>query len=716
MISLGPVRVLARFLVFLFALALLATCAREPAWNVLLITFDTTRADHIGCYGNTTVATPHLDKLAGEGVRFANAFSSIPLTTPSHSTILTGKYPFGHGVRDNGSFILPKSQLTMAEILADHGYQTAAAVGAFPLMRRFGIDQGFDFFDDHVTRYREDLQGEEIQRARNLFFDERRAGEVNDAILPWFEAHADQPFFAWIHYYDPHQPTNPPPPYDILYADDPYDGEIAYADEAIGVVLRHLERIGVSQRTVVIFTSDHGEGLDQHQESTHSQLLYNTSLNVPLIIRVPAGPQNMVVEDWVGTVDILPTLLDLLGIRAPDGLHGKSLAGYLRDGGDKDTPRPMPLYAETLSPRIGHGWGELRSIMESPYKLIYGPRPELYDLEKDRDELHDLIGEQPALARALEGKLSDLLRRFGQAPEDAFSQIDDEALEMLRSLGYVGDAPMESLGVEKLSREGVPPQDRAADVSRWSSSRRFLAAGNGLGARNAIQPLVDADPTNRAYLELLALAEIEMGNADRAYQVFEKMVQHHPVERLTTRVPLGIAGVRARKGDLRGAIDMLAVAQKIRQTMDSWYRRALIEELLQRWEPYREALIRTLDLEPSHAPARVALAVYHAKRGELEEAEKELRLAIKDQPYYATAWFNLGVLMRNRDQIRESLDSFRRAIRLRSEYLKAHFALIDTLVLAHRTDEARTAFESLAALAPASEEAQTARELLEKLP
>ncbi len=712
----GPLSGWHRLALCLFGLTVLSACSREPEWNVLLFTLDTTRADHIGCYGNTTIETPNLDGLAARGIRFTNAFSAIPLTTPSHATILTGKYPFGHGVRDNGSFILPKSQLTLAEILAGRGYGTGAAVGSFPLVRRFGVDQGFDFYDDHVTRYREDLRGEEMRRAQNLFFDERPAGEVNDAILPWLEANADRPFFAWIHYYDPHQPTMPPSPYDQLYADDPYDGEIAYADEAIGVVLRHLERLGVSERTLVIFTSDHGEGLDQHQESTHSQLLYNSTQNVPLIIRVPGGRQNAVVEEWVSLVDILPTVLDLLDIRPPSGLHGKSLAGHLQTGSLGEEPRPIPLYAETLSPRLSHGWGELRAIMDPPHKLIYGPRPELYNLDKDRDELWDLMAEEPELFHELETKLSALLSEFGQPPEDAFSEIDEQALEMLRSLGYVGDAAMELSSVEKLSREGIPPQDRAADVSRWSSARRMLAEGNGLGARMAMRPLVDADPTNRTYLEMLALAEIELGNADRAYEIFETMVAHHPVERLSTRVPLGIAGVRARHGDLKGALDMLTVVQKIGQTADSWYRQAMIEELLERWAAYYDALKNTLDLEPGHAPARVALGVYHAKRGELEVAEQELRRAIKDQPYYATGWYNLGVLMLGRERPRESLDCFLRSIRLRPDYLKAHFALVDTLASLGEVEKARAAYEDLAALAPESEESITARNLLENLP
>ena len=260
-------------------------------WNVLLVTFDTTRADHIGCYGNERIQTPTLDGLAKDGVRFARALSAVPITEPSHSTIITGRYPIAHGVRDNGLFVLGDDQLTLAEILKSHGYDTAAAIGAYPLLSRFGLNQGFDLYDDHLTGIYEDWRGERTVPKQELFFDERRAAQVNEAILPWLEEHAKtgdgKPFFAWVHYFDAHQPFDPAPPYDQLYADDLYDGEIAYADSRLGFLLDRLKQLGELDRTLVVMTADHGEGLGEHDELTHAILAYDSTLHVPLIIRPP---------------------------------------------------------------------------------------------------------------------------------------------------------------------------------------------------------------------------------------------------------------------------------------------------------------------------------------------------------------------------------------------------------------------------------------------
>ncbi|MEM6456594.1 MAG: sulfatase, partial [Acidobacteriota bacterium] len=292
--------------------------APPPAWNVLIVTFDTTRADHLGAYGHRGARTPVVDGLAADGVLFEHTYATVPITLPSHTTIMTGKVPLTHGVRDNGLFTVGAEQETLAEILGARGYRTAAAIGAFPLTAQFGLDQGFELYDDHVSADFEDLYGDRVVPKAELFFDERKAARVNEAALPWLEENADAPFFLWLHYFDPHYPHDPPPPYDQLFAHEPYDGEIAYADESLGVMLDHLERLGVRDRTLVVFTADHGEGRGEHNESTHSMLVYNSTMRVPLIVAVPGGqPAGRRVDERVSTVDILPTVLDLLGIAPP---------------------------------------------------------------------------------------------------------------------------------------------------------------------------------------------------------------------------------------------------------------------------------------------------------------------------------------------------------------------------------------------------------------
>ncbi|MEZ5330546.1 MAG: sulfatase [Thermoanaerobaculia bacterium] len=330
-------------------LCVLVGCSRGERWNVVVATFDTTRADHIGCYGNASASTPVVDALAAEGFLFENAHAAIPITMPSHSTIMTGLVPMRHGVRDNGLFVLPAGVETLAERLRSAGYATGAAVGSFPLTAKFGLDQGFDLYDDRVQSSQEDFRGRKVRAKQDIFFDERRAQRVNEAIYPWLEevAEAAKPFFLWVHYYDPHQPLQPPPPYDQLFADDLYAGEIAYADESLGTLFDELRRLGVWDRTLVVFTADHGEGMGEHRERTHSYLLYETTLHVPLIVRAPGGfeaPRR--ITERVHHVDIVPTVLDLLGLERPPDLDGRSLVPYLRG----ERPSVSNDYAETLSP------------------------------------------------------------------------------------------------------------------------------------------------------------------------------------------------------------------------------------------------------------------------------------------------------------------------------------------------------------------------------
>ena len=688
-------------------------CDSQPRWNVLLVTFDTTRADRIGAYGNETIDTPNLDRLAAEGVRFGRAFSAIPLTTPSHSTILTGKYPFGHGVRDNGTFVLPQTERTLAEILADEGYATAAAVGSFPLVARFGLDQGFELFDDRVASRWQDITGARVVQTPSLFFDERKAGLVNEAILPWLEQPRDRPFFAWIHYYDPHHPLEPPAPYDQLYAHDLYDGEIAYADESIGVVLRRLSELGLDDRTLVVFVADHGEGLGEHDEATHSHLLYNSTLHVPLIIRAPGGRSGEVIEENVGTVDILPTVLDLLGVQVPDGLHGRSLAHHVARGEGARSEPPVELYAETLSPRLAHGWGEMRSIIDGNHKLIFGPRPELYDIAVDPAELNDLFAAEPELAGRLRDKLTWLLREWASSSVDAAVEIDEEARRKLAALGYLSGSGTAEVFREELRSDGIAPQDRAADVSRWSLTRQLLFRNQPLAAREVILPLVEASPTDPVYLDLLALAEIQLGRYEQAAAHFETIAANNPLSLMQPRVPLELARAAFRRGDLEAAAGYARRAEEARPTAEGWYLRAMIEELRGDSARHVEALEKTLEIDPAYAPARVALAVVEAKEGRKQAAEASLQRAIDDQPYFARAWYNLGVLRYDGREHGEALRFFRRAVRLDPGYVKAHFAVVETLVREDRMDEARTAYRQLESLAPASDEAETARRLLD---
>lgn len=687
-------------------------CRRAEPWNVLLVTFDTTRADRLGCYGNTRIETPTLDGLAAEGVRFARALSAVPITAPSHASILTGRYPIAHGVRDNGLFVLGDEQLTLAEILRDEGYATAAAIGAFPLTARFGLNQGFTLFDDHLTGAFEDYLGQRVIPKERLFFDERRAAQVNEAVLPWISENANAPFFAWVHYFDPHQPFEPAPPYDQLYADDLYNGEIAYADSRLGFLLEHLKSLGVLDRTLVVMTADHGEGLGEHNEVTHAVLAYNSTLHVPLIIRPPTGsaPAGKVIESWVGTVDIVPTVLDLLGIKHPEGLQGRSLVPLWQDS-HADASEPIPRrYAENLSPRLTHGWGELRILFDGALKYIHGPRPELYDLAADPHERHNLVAELPADARRLRDRLRAFLKEKAVTGVSTTEHLDAEVRQRLESLGYLhssGDAGEEIL--ETLRQDGQAPQDRVGDVNDLSAAKHLLFKGRAAEALLYTQKLIAGAPQSPLYLELHASTLSELGRLDEAWDVLARLravgsVSEPLVLRLTSR--------RFGNGEERLALDSLREhVTSSPSAQGAWLLASFHKRLGERDEAFA-ALEKALELEPSFVPARIDFAIHLAESGDAPAAESHFLRALEDAPYYPKVYYNYGTFMLQDGRFTDAIGYFRRAIALAPRYLKAHLALVASCIAAEESPLAEEAYATLQRLAPQSEEAVTAAELL----
>ena len=291
---------------------------RRDALNVVVITLDTLRADHLSAYGSTLVKTPALDRLAGEGTRFAHAMSSAPLTLPAHSSIFTGRFPPEHGVRDNGGFFLNPEQTTLAEMLKAKGFATGGFIAAFVLDGKWGIDQGFDeYVDDFDISER---------RGRSMGNVQRPGNEVVDKALPWIDSVKDSRFFAWIHLYDPHTPYDPPEPYKTEYKGHPYRGEVAFTDAQVGRIVAFLEERGLLDKTIVAVLGDHGESLGDHGEESHGFFIYESVTHVPFIVRAPfSNTGARVVADPVRIIDLTPTILALAGVAAPDGMSGRSL-------------------------------------------------------------------------------------------------------------------------------------------------------------------------------------------------------------------------------------------------------------------------------------------------------------------------------------------------------------------------------------------------------
>jgi len=406
--------------------------------NVLLITLDTVRADHIGAYGYTKGATPAIDRLAREGVRFADATSQAPLTGPAHAALLTGRYPARMGVRDNATTPIPVGATTVAELFKAQGYHTGGFVGAFILGAEYGFGRGFDTFDATFAKF---TAGSKLQA-------QRRCGEVTDAAIRWLHT-AGHPFFAWIHLYDAHTPYDAPAPFRARFAAAPYDGEIAYVDSCVSRVVGALEETGQLDRTAISVIADHGEGLGDHGEAEHGLFLYDSVLKVPWILRLP-GPSSAagtVIETQVRGIDVAPTLAAIAGITMTN-VDGESALSTPRD--------THPSYAETYYPKWHFGWSELKSVRVGDWKYIDAPKPELYDLHADPGEKRNAIDARTALAAGLSNELNKVQSGFGPAGTIDAPQPDPETLARLRSLGYVGivASPPGSTGVR-----GADPKD-----------------------------------------------------------------------------------------------------------------------------------------------------------------------------------------------------------------------------------------------------------------
>ncbi|MGH9856506.1 MAG: sulfatase, partial [Acidobacteriota bacterium] len=324
-------------------------------FNVLLITLDTTRRDHLPMYGYRGVKTPNLDHLAASSYVFEDAVSHAPLTLPAHTSILTGMLPPAHGVRDNTGFFVDSELLTLPEILKSEGYNTAAFVSAFVLDSRWQLNQGFDVYHDYFSLEEfNQLTSQDAQRS---------AEETGLEAIQWLRDQKERPFFSWVHFYDPHDPYDPPEPYKTDYSSRPYDGEIAYMDASIGKLLDAVSSSALKDRTIIIVTADHGEGLGQHQEDTHAIFVYGTTQRVPLLIHVPGARANRV-SDLVRHVDLSPTILDLLGIETNHQMQGSSLIPMMN--GSRDAKRSA--YMESIYADLHFGWSPVRSLVTSRFK------------------------------------------------------------------------------------------------------------------------------------------------------------------------------------------------------------------------------------------------------------------------------------------------------------------------------------------------------------
>ncbi|MGH9492318.1 MAG: sulfatase-like hydrolase/transferase, partial [Terriglobales bacterium] len=526
----------------LLVAAATAQAAVQPPVNLVVITIDTLRADRVGCYGYKAGETPNLDRLAAEGVRFERAYTPVPITLPSHAVIFTGTYPMYSGMHDFSGNTLSPQQPTLASILRQHGYATGAVLGSAVLDSRFGLNHGFDFYYDHFDFSR-------LQEA-NLDEMERPGNVVVDEALKWLKERGQKKFFLWVHLYDPHHPYHPPAPYSERHKAQPYDGEIAFADAQAGRVVSFLKARGLYQRTLLVVVGDHGEGLGEHGENTHGFFIYDSTLHIPLILKLPVGKNARParVSTDVSTVDLLPTVLDALHLAAPAEVQGRSVLPLLRGKGAEGGE----LYSESFLPRLHFNWSELRGLQAGKYHFIDGPKPELYDLESDPQELKNLYAEKQAVAAELRGRLAATIQKYTPAQELAQKTgLDPRLAERLKSLGYAAVAgggnptisnreladPKDRIEVYELVSEAIADSQhgrydpsieklkRALETDKDSTPIHYLLALNYMRKRD----FPDAIAELRRVLELspdYALAVFNLGLAYGGSGDWDQAIQH----------------------------------------------------------------------------------------------------------------------------------------------------------------------------------------------
>jgi len=483
------------------------TDSTRTKYNFLLITIDTLRPDRLSCYSSEHLKTPYIDSLAERGFLFTKAFAHTPTTLPSHTNILLGTTPLYHGVHDNSNFIVNEEFLTLAEHLKNYGYSTGAFVGAFPLDSRFGLTQGFDVYDDYYGG----LSSQEFT------YVERKAEVVVGKAMDWLKKQRN-PWFLWVHCFDPHQRYDPPEPFRTQYKKQPYDGEVAYVDFALGKLFDYLGKNKLFDNTLVIFTGDHGESLGQHGEPTHGYFAYNSTLWIPLIIHFPGGKSGKVDHEVCHT-DIFPTVCDTLGVEKPPFLQGVSLLSA--EKGKKLHKRA--IYFESLYPFYSRGWAPLKGFIEGSQKFIDSPIPELYDLEKDFDELENLVPEKKL--SKYKTKLERLIEKQSYADKTAGKQkIDREALEKLRSLGYVS-SPQTSRK-ESFSKKDDLKTLLPYQVKLMNSMKAYHGGEIMTGIKLLSEIIEERKDFDQAYSYLATLYK-ELGKLEEAIKTLKKGLEYN---------------------------------------------------------------------------------------------------------------------------------------------------------------------------------------------
>jgi arylsulfatase A-like enzyme/Flp pilus assembly protein TadD len=648
--------------------------------NVLLISIDTCRADHLSCYGYPDKTTPNIDAIAAEGTLFRNAHTPIPMTLPAHCSMLTGTIPPVHGIHDNLQYGFSGEEATLAKILKARGFRTGGIVSTFILDRRYGLDQGFDEYMDNMPA-----------RPRNKAAEERKGGDTTRLALDFLQGNFNKPFFLFLHYYDAHAAYAPPEPFASRFRDSPYAGEIAYVDDCFGRVVAKLKELGLYDSTLLVITGDHGEMLGEHGEEYHSFFIYEGAVKVPLVVRRPGQKQGHVVEEPVGLVDIVPTICGLLRVQLPSRVQGVDLTSRLKGG--KKAQRGRYYYCESLTP-TKYGANSLLGLVQNNWKYIQTTHPRLYDLEKDPREENNLASSRPELAAGLKSQLKSLLEREARAHKGGnTAEWDAKAIANLAALGYVQGSvtedftfsedkedPADLIGFHRstklvqmlikqkqyakageLCRELVA--QRPAYDKTYSSLAAIAFEQRDFGAAvEALTKAIELNPRDFTHHKNIAPALVELGRMDEAFQHFQEAEKLEPrsSEVLTK---FGLALNRVRRFD--EAIRKFQKAIELDPKGDLAYQ-GLAESYLAQGK-MDDAILesaKALELNPSDSQIRNNLARLYSQKGDRQKAAGYWADSLRLNPNQPAIMdlFALDLLEQGRvDEALECWQSFLRA-------------------------------------------------------
>jgi arylsulfatase A-like enzyme/predicted Zn-dependent protease len=671
-IATGATLLIAAYILLRPVLAARLLLRQLPRCNVILLTLDTLRADHLSCYSGDNVQTPNLDRLAAAGVRFETCISQTPLTLPAHTTILSGTYPLYHQVRDNGGFLVPDKLELIGETLQRQRFATAGFIAAYVLHSKWGINQGFDFFADNfdLAKY----------NAISLGKVQKRADEVLGEAQTWLRQNNGKRFFSWIHLYDPHTPYEPPSPFRELYADHPYRGEVAYLDAELGKFFAFLKAENLWDNTIIVVTGDHGESFGEHREQGHGYFIYESTVRVPLIIRAPRPFPVKRVGGIVEHVDIVPTILAMLDVPRPAAVQGRSLLGLML--GRSETGFDS-AYTETYYPRLHFGWSELSALYAGKWKYIKAPAAELYDLPADRGEEQNLRQRQSFDARKLNRDLARFQERMGTmalAPPGT-GKLDRAALEKLAALGYLTTSA-------KTSSQSVriDPKDKIDLYNKLDSAKQQMSDGRLDDAIATVGSIIAADAEMVDAHMLLGNFLFRQRKFGPALAAFEEVLKRRPDYNFAM---LNVLHCLKQLGEWQRCLDEIKRFRVLFPDDPSLFNEE--GDVLAGQRKFAAAIValqKSLALDNANAQACKKLGEVYFLQGEYEKAAAFLRKGIELSPEQQKSHFDLAVIDEARGDRAAAEAAYRQELQINPNNFMASYNLAELLRKGSRADEA----------------------------